>query len=417
MLHRGTKPRLLFVSHCLPYPPHSGVTKRTYNILKQLSKSFRISLIAFSRRNHQPDLASLQEAVDELSRHTDFLPPPSRIPSEWSRITWVWAHMCTLLGSEAYTYHLYASDGFSGSLRSALQAPQPDIIHLDSIDLYRWVQLLPKVPIVCTHHNIESDLLRLRAQRLSSWPARRYLTMQAARVEKVERSMSRRFSLNVTVSDVDAERLRSLSPGAETAVIPNGVDTSLIVPRPDISARSGRLLFIGPTYSLPNADAVDFFLRHAWPRILGKRADVTFQIIGDCPLRLRKRYERFERVEVVGAVPDFRPYMAKASCCLVPMRIGGGTRLKILDAWAMGKPVVSTPIGCQGLDAIDGQNILIRDGGLAFADAVIEVVRDSRFADRLGKNGRRTVERKYDWDDLGERIRDIYGAVLADSSF
>ncbi len=155
---------------------------------------------------------------------------------------------------------------------------------------------------------------------------------------------------------------------------------------------------MGPTYSHPNRDAVEFLLQDIWPRIRALEAPATLQLIGRNADVDRARYGASLGVSPLGSVSDIRPMLAAARCCVVPIRIGGGTRLKILDAWAMGKAIVSTSIGCEGLDAVDGENILVRDPPDAFADAVA--------------NARRTAIETYSWSVVGRRLRAAYNELL-----
>ncbi|HEV2670255.1 MAG TPA: glycosyltransferase family 4 protein, partial [Gemmatimonadales bacterium] len=287
-------------------------------------------------------------------------------------------------------------------------------------DLHRWLPALPAVPIVCTHHDIDSDLLRRRSRQLG--PAeRRYFLLQAARSERLARELCPQFAANVMMSDVDARKLQELAPGAATVVVPNGTDTDYFQPhgRTSIAPRGGgeRVAFVGPTLSsYPNRDAVEFLLEEIWPRIRAVGGSTSLQLIGRHAPADHARYNAEPGVEVLGQVPDIRPALAAAGCCVVPIRIGGGTRLKILDAWAMGKAIVSTSIGCEGLDAVDGHNMLIRDTPAGFAEAVVQVLRDSELRRRLEQNGRRTAVERYSWDSAGERLRAAYEACAGSAT-
>jgi len=139
-------------------------------------------------------------------------------------------------------------------------------------------------------------------------------------------------------------------------------------------------------------------------RLIGRNAPVD-----------RKRYDAEPGVAALDYLPDLRPALSEARCCVVPMRIGGGTRVKILDAWALGKAVVSTSIGCEGLDAVDGENILVRDTPAAFADAVLHVLHDAELRARLEHNARRTAVEGYSWNVVGQRLRMAYGELLGRS--
>lgn len=407
----AARPRVLFLSQSLPYPPHSGVAARTFNILTQLQQEYDVDLVAFHRRNHQPDRLALDRAWEALQRHVGFVAEPTSIPSEHSVGRKIWDHLRSIVSGRVYTYYEYSSRGFAERLRAAIRVRAPDLVHLDSLDLHRWLGAVPQVPVACTHHDVDSDLLRRRACFLQSSLQRHYFQLQANRIERLERELCPRLALNVMMSDVDARKLRARAPGARTMVVPNGTDTDYFQPI-GTTPVAGRVVFVGPTHSHPNRDAVEFLLHQIWPTIRAAAASASLQLIGRSEPADQARYNAEPGVTALGHVPDIRPALADALCCVVPIRIGGGTRLKILDAWAMGKAVVSTSIGCEGLDALDGENILIRDTPDAIADAVLHVLGDAQLRGRLERNARRTVVEAYGWGIVGGRIRAAYNELL-----
>ena len=411
----SARPRLLFLSHCLPYPPYSGVATRTFNILRQLHTAYDIDLVAFSRANHQPDRDARDAAWRALRATAAFVAEPTPIPNERSTLRRGWDHLRSLISGRAYTFYEYDSGAFAERLRAVLRTRTPDLVHLDSLDLHRWLPDLPDVPVACTHHDIDSELLRRRARCLDPAPLRHYLLLQAARLERLERRLCPRFALNVMMSDVDAGILRALAPGAATTVVPNGTDTEFFQPN-GTETVAGRVAFVGPTFSHPNRDAVEHLLQEVWPRVRAADRASSLRLIGGNAPADRSRYDAEPGVTALGAIPDIRPALAEARCCVVPIRIGGGTRLKILDAWAMGKAVVSTTIGCEGLEATDGENILIRDTPDAIAQAVLQVLRDAPLRARLERNGRRQAVERYSWSLVGRGIRSAYDGLLGRSA-
>ncbi|HXI32800.1 MAG TPA: glycosyltransferase family 4 protein [Gemmatimonadales bacterium] len=406
-----TRPRVLFLAQCLPYPPDSGVTSRTFHILRELQVGFDVTLVPYFRVNHQPDAAARDAACEALRRVATYVADPTPIPGEHRLSRRIWDHVRSLGTGRPYTHYQYDSAPFAERLDAAMRAGPPDLVHLDSLDMHRWLPLLPDVPVACTHHDIDSELLRLRAQHLRSPLLRRYMGLQAGRVERLERELCPRLTLNVMMSDIDAQRLQRVAPGARTVVVPNGTDTDHLHPNGGTSA-AGRVVFVGPTYSHPNRDAVEFFLQEIWPRIGAADPATSLQLVGRSAPADRARYDAEPGVQVLGQVPDIRPPLTQARCVVVPIRIGGGTRIKILDAWALGKAVVSTSIGCEGLDAVDGENILIRDTPGDFAAAVLEVLHDARLRAHLERNARCTALERYSWSLVGRRIRSAYAELL-----
>jgi glycosyltransferase involved in cell wall biosynthesis len=194
--------------------------------------------------------------------------------------------------------------------------------------------------------------------------------------------------------------------------VANGVDVEFMQPVPTAEQIDGRVVFLGPTYMFPNKDAVEFFLAESWEQVRSGYADASLTLIGRSKPDDRERYEASPAVTSAGYVEDVRPYIGAAQCCIVPLRVGGGTRLKILDYWAMGKAVVSTTLGCEGLDAVDGENIIIRDDPAEFAEAVVQVLSDPSLRGRLERNARTTAEEVYSWDIIGEGLRSAYQSIL-----
>lgn len=406
------RPRLLFLSQCLPYPPTSGVTNRTYHILRELQRAFDVSLIAFSRRNHQRDAAARRDARLALAALLSSVGEPVPVRSERSALAKLAVHLRSLASGECYVDYEYSSLAFGAQVESAVRAASPDLVHLDSLDLHRWSDDLGNLPITCTHHSIESELLRLRADHHANRWLRPYLRRQAARYAQLEREKVPGFALNVMMSDLDAARLRQLAPGARTICAPNGVDPDAIRPTGESRVEKDLVAFLGPAYMYPNRDGMEYFFDQVWPKVVRQQPSAHFMWIGRMSEEDRRRFERNERVECTGFVEDLEGALARAACLVVPLRIGGGTRLKILDAWAAGKAVVSTTVGCEGLASQDGRNIVIRDDSQGFADAVLELLADTVRRREIGTEARRTVETTYAWSTIGEHLNSAYLGLL-----
>src|SRR5438105_2157518 len=198
----------------------------------------------------------------------------------------------------------------------------------------------------------------------------------------------------------------------DSPVVPNGVDIEAFRPT---AGREEGLVFVGELTWFPNRDALQFFTDEILPRVRALNGETPARWVGRASEEDRRQYRDGWGIELTGYVADVRPYVRDAACFVVPLRVGGGTRLKILDAWAMGKAVVSTSVGCEGLAAEDGRNILIRDDPAEFARAVCDVLRDQSLRARLGAAARQTVEQHYSWERIGGPMLQLYDA-LQDSS-
>jgi glycosyltransferase involved in cell wall biosynthesis len=228
-------------------------------------------------------------------------------------------------------------------------------------------------------------------------------------MKREERRWCPQVSLNVAVSEVDKAVLLAHAPGSRFAVVPNGVDTEGFTPG---APGSRGIVFVGGTTWFPNRDALDYFAGAILPELRQLGVDEPVSWVGRASESERREFDRKHGIRMTGYVEDIRPDVAEALCYVVPLRIGGGTRIKILDAWALGKAVVSTSIGCEGLDARDGENILVRDDPRSFAEGIHRVLTDGAFRRRLEEGGRRTAEERYSWESLEPAMRSKYLSLV-----
>lgn len=402
---REDRPRLLFLCQTLPYPPDGGVAIRSYHIMRLLAERYEVTALCFFRVNERPTPAQVAESVEAISAFAKIEAFP--IPQEHSRIRLLWDHLRSVLTRRPYTVYAYESPAYRGRIREVLERTRPDLVHMDSLDLSGYLDLVDPAGTVCVHHNVESALLRRRADAERSWWRRAYLRLQADLLDAEERRWCPRLGLNVAVSPDDRAIFEHNAPGARWAVVPNGVDVDYY--RPGAEGADG-LVCVGATTWFPNRDALFFFCHEIQPHLNAAR-HAPVRWVGRSSSEDRETCGRDFGVELTGYVDDTRPYLERAGCFIVPLRVGGGTRLKILNAWAMGKAIVSTSIGCEGLDAVDGENILIRDGAREFAEAIDRVLTDPDLRRRLGAAGRRTAERVYGWDIIGREMAGLYEGV------
>jgi glycosyltransferase involved in cell wall biosynthesis len=401
-----SRPRLLFLCQTLPYPPDGGVWIRTYHVLRLLARAFDITALCFERAaapqaHTDVDAASTLEA---LSRLADVQVFP--VPQKHSRFRFVWDHLRSVLRGRVYTEFLYESRAFQRRLTEVLRSTAFHLVHADSlVDLVRYLPLCEGIPVVGVHHNVESELLKRRAMIEPHAARRAYFNYQARLTEGVERTWCRRVDLNVAVSEADRAWLARIAPECRVTVVPNGVDVEEFRP---VAAKGRGVAFVGGLNWFPNRDALDFFCAQILPHLRTTTANPSIRWIGAASAEQQRSYRERYGVELTGYVNDAAPFMREAACHIVPLRTGSGTRLKILNAWAMGKPVVSTSVGCEGLAAVDGDNILIRDEPRSFAHAVAAVMEDPALGRRLGMRARDTVERLYSWDVIGRQMLDTY---------
>lgn len=405
-----TRRSLLFLSNRLPYPPHTGAAIRTYNVIRLLARDFDLHVLCFDPFDKATERIPLAERMDAMSKFGIFEAFP--IPQQGNRVRFVADHARSVIRRVPYTYFLHDSAPFARRLQRVLAERRFNLVHMDSLDLVRFLPQLERLPVACTHHNVESSLMRRRAASEESPLVRGYLAHQAELLERAEREWLPRVALNVAVSDVDRHELQALAPAARVVTIPNGVDTDFFAP--GVIAKTPGCVFVGGTTWYPNRDAFEWFVADIAPavRAMGVSAPVTW--VGRTDDEKLRRFANDPTLHLTGYVDDVRPYVHGAACVIVPLRVGGGTRLKILDAWAMGAAVVSTSIGCEGLDAVDGENILIADSAADFARAIARVLRDDALRRTVGENARRTAVERYSWDVVGVAMRALYLSLIQD---
>ena len=398
---------VLFLSQIVPYPPHGGVLQRGYNLIRELNNHHDVHLLAF----HHPDALPAEELQSAREHLAGFCASVETFPL-WPKahpLLRLPAFLLGALSTQPFGALAYRSRAFSAAIDRHLQQSDIDVVHVDTITLAPFLRQ-GSPPALLTHHNIESQLFARRAAAERNPLARAYVAREARKLEEFERRFCPRFSRNVTVSDADAATLTRMLPGLNCVVVPNGVDCSYFAARPD--AAEPRLIYTGGLNMFANLDAVDYFLNEVWPTIRAAVPDARFVIIGqDPPQRLLALAKEESGIDVTGYVDDVRPYVADASVYVVPLRVGGGTRLKVLDAMAQGKAIVSTSIGCEGIDVDPGRDLLVADDAADFARRVIELLNDSQARRRLGNEARRTVEARYQWSAIATVLARAYEEV------
>lgn len=256
------------------------------------------------------------------------------------------------------------------------------------------------VPVVLFEHNVEYLIWkRLCALETSPW-RRALLDVEWRKVRANEASACARADLTIAVSEDDRRRLEEIAPEARTAAIPTGVDTTYFAPMPQCE-RPAHLVFSGSMDWHPNEDAVIHFVGSILPRIRAEAPEVTFTVVGRHPTARLQAAAAEAGICLTGTIDDVRPPIAEASVYVVPLRAGGGTRLKIYEALAMGKAVVSTTVGAEGLDVEPGRHYVAADEPAAFAESVVRLIRNRSERQRLGAAGRRLVEERYSWARVG----------------
>jgi sugar transferase (PEP-CTERM/EpsH1 system associated) len=385
--------RVLVVAPYLPYPPWFGGAVRIYHLVRTLARDHEVTLLALATPAERDAARPLWDICAAV--HTVEHPAGER----WRRL-----YQARSLVGSAYFYYKYHSPELTRAMRALFARQTFDAVQIEFSQMaYCHV---PDGPLrVLDEHNVEYQLLQ-RIWRNERAPLRRlYSYVQARKFRRDELAACRRMDAVLTTSLEDRNLLASELVGTPIRVVPNGVDTEFF--RPGTEDEDPRkLLFTGAMNYAPNADGVAHFCADILPIIRAVVPEVSLSVVGrDPPPRVQSLAR--EGVAITGTVPDVRPWMNRAAVFVVPLRVGGGTRLKILEAMASGRPVVSTSLGCEGLDVKDGHNILVADTPAAFAAAVVRCLRDPELRRTLGAHGRALVQERYQWDAIGRGLSDF----------
>jgi glycosyltransferase involved in cell wall biosynthesis len=271
-----------------------------------------------------------------------------------------------------------------------------------------YYRLPPDMMVVLDQHNVESEILYRSGRQERSRMRRVYNMLEYVKYRADEVRFCRRADLIIATSERDRMHMVNWGDLPPCVVIPNGVDTGYFSSRLDDAAVSAAsVVFTGTMSYAPNAEAVLYFAHDIWPSVRRRAPEATLAIVGQGPPPVVSRLAELPGITVTGSVPDVRPYIAGAQVVVAPLRIGGGTRLKILEAMAMSRAVVSSSIGCEGLDVEDGRHLLIADEPASFAARVVDLLSNPEQRSALGCAGRRLVEERYDWATLGAQLRHV----------
>jgi glycosyltransferase involved in cell wall biosynthesis len=265
-------------------------------------------------------------------------------------------------------------------------------------------------PTVLFQHNVESSLWKRIAATESNPIKRMAFGIEAAKMSQYEGAALRRFHHIIAVSEHDRKQMLEMYPAAQITVVPTGVDTSKFSVAPPSSANPPRIVFTGSMDWDPNIDAVEYFCEQIWPGILAQFPNAVFQIVGRNP-HAKVRRLASSSVQVTGTVPSVTDYLRDATVVVVPLRVGGGTRLKIFEAMAMGKAVVSTSIGAEGLEVESGRDLILADDAAAFAESILLLLRDAALR-RKYEEAAVALASQHDWSRIVLKFAGVLETAL-----
>jgi sugar transferase (PEP-CTERM/EpsH1 system associated) len=391
--------KILWLNAGLLLPLDKGGKLRTWHLMRHLARRHDITYVSFADPSQTAaDVEGMHEVASEVVTipRTDPSKGTARFYADASRY---------LLEPIPYAVAKYGAPAYRTAVERLLRTRGFDALVCDFLPpVVNLPQTLP-CPTILFTHNVEAEIWRRHAGNAANPLTRFLLGMQWKRMLRFEREALERFDLVLCVSDADRQTFNRLYPDSLKApahVIKTGVDTEYFAPAADRVARRAHLVFTGSMDWLPNEDGMQYFVREILPRVRQAEPDATLSIIGRSPTPGVKRLAETAGVEVTGRVDDVRPHIAEGSVYIVPLRIGGGTRLKIFEAMAMAKAVVSTTVGAEGLPVTPGHDILIADEPARFAQSVVHLIRDADLRHRIESSARQVVVDRYDWSAVAE---------------
>jgi len=393
--------RILWIKTELLHPVNKGGRIRTYQMLRALKAQHHITYVALhDGPTDDPALTQANEYANTVVRIPHVQPTRSE-PKYWTDL------VQSLVSSLPFAVWRYKSDELTSWLTKYAKPDSYDVVIVDFLAPAAGVPDSLPLPVVLFEHNVETEIWRRHAETATRFLTRRLFRLQERRMRAFENAWCRRSDLVVAVSDADAMALETNFGAVKPVAVPTGVDTDYFVPQGNTPREAALFVFVGSMDWLPNEEGVQWFCEAVWPEVRRKIPRARFRIVGRSPSpAVRALADDATGVEVTGSVPDVRPHLEAASAMLVPLRIGGGTRLKIFEAMGMECPVISTTIGAEGLPVTNGTHLLIADDVAGTVAACEDIVSNPARASSIAGNAARFVRQHHSWAGVAQAFGD-----------
>lgn len=407
---------ILWLSHLVPYPPVGGVIIRSYNMLYQLSKHHDVHLIAFNQKALLPTSKDVEESVAELKKICKSV---TVLPIECEQGTCFGRYgvaFKSIFSKLPYTINWLISDQMKKKVEYVLESNKIDIMHCDTISLVQFCSFNKQIKHILNHHNIESDMMLRRSRKEKNIIKKLYFHIESIKLRKYEEKHCNQFDINITCSELDSSRLKKIiGPPKKIIDIPNGVDVNYYYPMGNHKIPNS-LCFCGGMNWYPNKSAIIFFVKEVWPILKKEIPDIRITIIGKNPPNYIKNIANDDQnLVITGFVDDIRHFVDKSMIFVCPIDDGGGTKIKILDALAMGKAIIANKIACEGIDVEDGISVLYASTPEDYVNKIKELLNNNKLMTALEVNGRKLIEHKYSYDSIGLKLNSIYESLIAQS--
>jgi len=394
--------RLLWMKSDYVIPPDTGGKIRTYNLLRELHRLCDVTYLSFKTSkspNREPEIETCARKVVTVYK-----------PEEKKEGFGFYGRvLCRMASRLPYVIQKYHSPMIVAYQRSFIYSgDRPTVVLCDFLEMAENVDWNLPCPKVLFQHNVESMIWRRYCETETNWLKKAYCNYERKRMTRYESEICNRFDLVFTVSEEDKEKLKNdYGVTRPIEVLETGVNTEFFSPDPATKPEPSKLVFLGSLDWMPNIDGMKWFTQEVYPLIKQKQLGVTLDIVGRRPVSEISRLAEVDKsIRVIGNVPDVRPHIATGELFIVPLRIGGGSRIKIYEAMAMNRPVVSTTIGAEGLSLLPNEHIVIGDSPKEFADQATRLLEDKTKQAQISKSGYDLVTQHYQWKNVAMKLRD-----------
>lgn len=391
---------VLQITPQLPWPPDNGGRMALYQLVRQISRHHKLTLLSLCQEDPREGIPALAPFCDNLVTVED-------------RTGSIFSLLDAATSERPLAMSRFHSRAVAKRAADLCETRDIDIVHFDHLQTAAYVRALPaQMPTVLRQHNVESRILERYAHTAAQPFLRPLIRGQARAVARYEATSCTRFDQCLAVTPVDAAQLRQLAPDATIDVLPDGVDVEFFRPDPTCLPDEERVVTTGDYTWGPTRDGLLFLCREVWPGLRRVRPQARLTIVGkNIPDEIRDDADN-KGIDIAGYVTDVRPEILRAALFLAPTRVGSGIRIKILEAMALGRPVIATTIGAEGIEAVDGRDLQIADTPQELIQAIQKLLDDEAAREEMAAAGLALVRRRYAWDTLGDELSDFYAKVL-----
>lgn len=390
---------VLVLSARLPFPPRWGFGTRVYHLSRQLAAHHDVTLLTYAGA---ADAANVERLREEFAVEVVIRDQPSSRAKRANQLRSLASHV-------PYDSRATYSRPMQQLIDRVAAERRVDVVQLEST-LLSLFRLPEEAHVIVDEHNVDYEYYRRMRENERSLLRRAFYRLEEFRFQRFEQQCWREVDGCVMTSEREAEIVRAVAPGTPTIGVPNGVDVDYFSPSAD-QVEPRTIVFNGTLDYRPNLDGAEFLVKQILPRLRERFPEVRVFLVGRGSQADLAGF-RGPGVEVTGEVPDVRPYLGRAAVVTVPIRTGSGTRLKVVEGLAMGRPMVSTTLGCEGVSVRDGEHLLIADSADRFAGAVMQLFDEPEYGATLGRAGRAKMVEEYSWEYAGELLESLYQDVL-----